>query len=150
MPPLRLPAIWFALLVGIACLSLAVPLRGVADTGTIAAYLAEQPIENLRIQPGALADDPREDFYFVIDVRDPDEFAGGHLPGAVNLPYQGLFDDPARLPADRNEAILLYCDHSMRSTQALMALRLAGYGNVWYLRGGLPRWVQEGRPLVKP
>ncbi|NCA69450.1 MAG: rhodanese-like domain-containing protein [Sphingobacteriia bacterium] len=114
---------------------------------SIGAILAEQPVETLRIQPAALQDDPREDFYFVIDVRPRDEFKTGFIPGAVNLPYHELTSLLERLPEGRDEAILLYCDTALRSMQALLALRLMGYRDVWYLTGGLNRWREEGRPL---
>lgn len=113
----------------------------------LAAYLAAEPMENLRVQPDALQDDPREDFYFVLDVRKPDEFAAGHITGAVNVPYQALTSHLDGLPEGRDEPILIYCDSAQRSTQALMALRLLGYSNVWYLNGGLHRWQREGRPI---
>lgn len=115
---------------------------------TLEAYLAEGPIEALRAPTGALADDPTEDFYFVLDVRTPEEFAAGHIQGAVNVPYTELLAHPDRLPADPGEAILIYCEHATRSTQALMALRLLGYRNVWYLMGGLQQWRQDGRPII--
>ena len=113
-------------------------------------YLATEPIENLRIQPDALQDDPREDFYFVVDVRTPHEFEAGHIRGAVNVPYYELPAHLDRLPADRGEAILVYCESAQRSTHALMALRLLGYDNVWYLNGGITRWQREGRPVIAP
>jgi 3-mercaptopyruvate sulfurtransferase SseA len=53
-------------------------------------YLVAEPIEHLRIQPDALQNDPREDFYFVVDVRPPHEFEAGHLHGAINQPYSTL------------------------------------------------------------
>lgn len=114
----------------------------------LASYLAEQPIENLRIQPDALQDDPTEDFYFVLDVRASDEASGGLIGGALHIPYYDLIAHLDKLPAQRDEAILVYCDSGSRSTQALMALRLVGYSNVWYLNGGVNRWKAEGRPLV--
>lgn len=114
---------------------------------TIGRYLATEPIENLRIQPNALRDDPREDFYFTVDVRTPQEFKDGHIRGAINLPYYELTSHLDRLPSDRGEPILVYCEAAQRSTHALMALRLLGFDNVWYLNGGTTRWQREGRPL---
>jgi len=94
-------------------------------------YLAMEPIENLRLQPDALQNDPREDFYFVVDVRTPHEYEAGHIRGAINLPYSQVPAHLDRLPADRGGPILIYCEAAQRSTQTLMALRLLGYGNVW-------------------
>jgi rhodanese-related sulfurtransferase len=135
-----------ALFLMLAC----VPARAAGNNfkTAIENYLTAEPIENLRIQPDALQDDPREDFYFVVDVRTPHEFEAGHIRGAVNLPYYQVPAHLDRLPADRGEPILLYCEAAQRSTQALMALRLLGYSNVWYLNGGITRWQREGRPIV--
>lgn len=124
---------------------------GAAEPGlheALRGYLAEGPIEALRVQPGVLADDPREDLYFVLDVRTPEEFAAGHIEGAVNVPYTDLLAHLDRLPSDTSEAILIYCEHATRSNQALMALRLLGYRNVGYLNGGLERWSRQGRPII--
>jgi|GEM_PF-677276 len=129
--------------------------RGLADAPEqllrerITAYLAATPVESFRIAPSALSDDPRDDFYIVIDVRNPDEFALARLPGAVNLPYHELLARIDRLPVDRATPILLYCDAALRATQALMALRLLGYDDVWYLNGSLPRWIAEDRPVER-
>ncbi|MGF1643677.1 MAG: rhodanese-like domain-containing protein [Thiotrichales bacterium] len=122
-----------------------------ADSGlkeAINGYLAEQPIENLRIQPNALQDDPRDDFYFVFDVRPSDELSTGLIKGAVHAPYYELIGNLDKLPASKDDAILVYCDTGPRSTQVVMALRLLGYSNVWYLNGGVTRWQAESRPLV--
>jgi phage shock protein E len=116
----------------------------------IGGYLAAEPIENLRIQPEALSDDPRDDFYFVLDVRSEQQFAQGHIAGAVNIPYSGLVEHLAELPGDSSTPILVYCENAQRSTQALMALSLLGYPSAYYLMGGLKRWMEEGRPIEEP
>jgi rhodanese-related sulfurtransferase len=136
-----------SLLAALALLGCVLPAWGANDgvREAIGAYLAAQPIESLRVQPGPLQDDPREDFYFVVDVRTPAEFEAGHIRGAVNVPYHMLTAQLDALPARSDEALLLYCETATRGTQALMALKLLGHRNVWYLHGGLHRWQQEGR-----
>lgn len=146
MTALKLPALTLALLlaggtaVG-ADQSLATAIGG---------YLGAEPIENLRIQPGALSDDPRDDFYFVLDVRGEDQFVHGHIAGAVNIPYSRLVERLGELPGDPSTPILVYCENAQRSTQALMALSLLGYPSAYYLMGGLKRWQEEGRRLETP
>jgi rhodanese-related sulfurtransferase len=118
-----------------------------APRAAIGAYLAASPIESARIQPDALADDPRDDLYVVLDVRSRDEFAKGHIAGAINVPYQELVGHLDSLPARPDDVVLVYCETTTRSTQAMMALRLLGYRNVSYLAGGVIRWQKDGRPV---
>ena len=146
MAALKLPALTLALL--LAGVTAANADQSFATA--IGAYLAAEPIENLRLQPGALSDDPRDDCYFVVDVRAEDQFAHGHIAGAVNIPYSRLVQRLGDLPSDPSTPILLYCENAQRSTQAVMALSLLGYPSVYYLMGGLKRWQDEGRPLETP
>ncbi len=62
---------------------------------------------------------------FLLDVRDPDEFAQGHLPGSVNIPLPQLRQDPSALPKDR--PILIYCQVGQRGYYAVRYLRQHGY-----------------------
>jgi phage shock protein E len=74
----------------------------------------------------------------LVDVRSPEEFASGHLPGAVNLPVQEL---DARLgelgPNDR--PLVLYCRSGNRSARAAATLTRAGHKDVHNL-GAMSRW----------
>ncbi len=67
----------------------------------------------------------------VIDVRTPEEFASGHVDGAINIPYDTI---SAKLPAlskiDKNENILLYCRSGRRSAIAKQSLAELGYRKV--------------------
>lgn len=113
------------------------------------AYMGAEPIENYLLQPGALPDDPRDEFFVVIDVRTSEEVAEGHIPGAIHIPYYRLGDLLHLLAGDLDMPVLLYCSRTgMRSTHALMALRMLGYQNAWYLVGGIDRWAEEGRPVA--
>ena len=71
----------------------------------------------------------------LIDVRDRDEFATGHIPGAVNVPLTEiapLFDDP-----DRAEPMIFVCESGIRSLQAANFARIAGLSNVRSIDGGM-------------
>lgn len=88
----------------------------------------------------------------IIDVREPDEYAGGHLPGAINLP-RGLLEfklsgTPALEPRDLN--VVLYCKTSGRAALAAVAMHSMGYLNVASIAGGFDAWVEAGKPVVKP
>lgn len=80
-----------------------------------------------------------------VDVREPDEFAAGHLPGAVNVPLSTLRGSPPQLPDA--PAYVLYCSHGVRSRTAAERLSAAGVAGVRHLEGGLGRWAG---PMTAP
>lgn len=96
------------------------------------------------ISAGELAALPGEPT--IIDVREPDEFAQGHVPGAVNIPLGQL---PRRLqdvPSD--EAVYVICLSGGRSAQASALLAQQGRDAVDVL-GGMTQWRRNGLPLAK-
>ena len=77
----------------------------------------------------------------VIDVREPDEYAGGHVPGAQSLP---LGDLPARLQElPRDQTLYLVCQSGGRSMKAADQLAAAGY-DVRSVAGGTTAWTGAG------
>lgn len=80
----------------------------------------------------------------LIDVREPQEFAAGHVAGAQNMPMSAF--DPARLPQDK--PLVLICRSGGRSAQALSRARGAGVENVRHYRGGVIGWANSGGELV--
>ena len=88
----------------------------------------------------------------VIDVREPDEYAAGHLQGAVNLPRGLLEFKLSGNPAleRRDLAVVLYCKTSGRAALAAASMQAMGYLNVVSIAGGYDAWVAAGKPVVKP
>ncbi|MFZ5479726.1 MAG: sulfurtransferase [Myxococcota bacterium] len=87
----------------------------------------------------------------IVDVRDPDEFAGarkygeaagGHVPGAINVPWRDLVGASEPLPRDRE--ILLYCTGGVRSAIAWLWLVESGYSEVKQYDGSWWEWSQAG------
>lgn len=75
----------------------------------------------------------------LIDVREPNEVAGGTLPGAVNIP---LGDLPARAgELDASRRVVLLCRSGGRSGQAAEFLAASGFGDVVNLTGGMLAWA---------
>jgi len=88
----------------------------------------------------------------LIDVREPEEYAAGHLQGAVNLP-RGLLEfklsgNPALERRDLN--VVLYCKTSGRAALSAASMQAMGYLNVTSIAGGYDAWVAAGKPVVKP
>lgn len=99
-----------------------------------------------------LADQANGMNYFIIDVREPDEYAADHIENAVNIPLRSLLQDPSLLPESKTTPILLYCHTQKRATHALVVLRELGYSNVWNLDGGWAAYQEwtANNPLPTP
>lgn len=76
---------------------------------------------------------------YLIDVREPHEFQGGHIYGAVNIPLSRLGDKWSAIPKDKE--LFLYCQSGMRSKRAASILVKKGLGPVSHLRGGFSSWT---------
>ena len=85
-------------------------------------------VEEFRSIPGAL----------LLDVRTPEEFREGHIPGSRNLPLQDLEEAPAVIESEA-VPVFLYCRSGNRSATAARILRSMGYRNVTDL-GGINAW----------
>ena len=81
----------------------------------------------------------------VVDVREPEEFAAGHIPGALNVPQADLATRLEELPRDR--PLFLVCQAGYRSLRSAQFLRQVGYEQVASVRGGTEAWRAAGRPL---
>ncbi|MFW5816005.1 MAG: ThiF family adenylyltransferase [Wenzhouxiangella sp.] len=79
-----------------------------------------------------------------LDVRERDEFAAGHIPGAVNLPLSELLNGQARPPA--GSRCVLYCESGVRCRSAAAILKRFDYQDIRGLRGGLPAWQAAACP----
>lgn len=81
----------------------------------------------------------------VVDVREPGEFAGGHIPGAINLPLSRF--DPGQLPKAKDKRIVLNCAGGIRSAKALKMCSDIPVDT--HLKGGMGAWNRAGLPVEK-
>ena len=96
----------------------------------------------------------------VVDVREPEEFAEGHVPGAVNIP-RGLLEfevdghpavnyETAEALSHRERPVVLYCLSGGRSALAAEALQRLGFVNPMSLQHGILGWADAGHPVETP
>lgn len=85
--------------------------------------------------------------HLLVDVRTPEEFAGGHIEGAVNIPLQSLEQRMGEIPQDK--PVVLYCRSGNRSNTAAQILARAGYTDIYDL-GGVITWQAQGLALTAP
>lgn len=82
----------------------------------------------------------------LIDVREVDEFAAGHVPGAINLPMSQLNERFGELPA---EAFDVICQSGGRSARVVEALEARGF-DATNVEGGTGEWIAQGRSVEQP
>lgn len=83
---------------------------------------------------------------YLLDVREPDEWAAGHAPRAAHLPMMEIPGRIAELPDDRD--IVVVCRVGSRSAQVVAYLAAQGLDRVANLDGGMFAWHAAGRPIV--
>ena len=76
----------------------------------------------------------------ILDVRSKREFAAGHVPGAVNIPFNQVSSRFAEVPGVQADELVLYCGHGPRAYMAATALRNAGRRRIVYLTGHFSGW----------
>jgi rhodanese-related sulfurtransferase len=82
-----------------------------------------------------------EGAFTLVDVREPHEFAAGHIPGSVNMPLSQF--DPDALPAGR---VVFSCAAGIRSAHAAAFAQAAGRDSREHYKGGYKDWIAAGEP----
>lgn len=110
-----------------------------APAAAVALMSQEALLEHLSRHP---------DHLYVLDVRTPQEYAEGHVPGAVNVPQDQLASRLAEVPKDKD--VVIYCRSGRRSALAADVLAANGYSRLSHLEGDMNAWIAKGRPVEKP
>jgi rhodanese-related sulfurtransferase len=82
----------------------------------------------------------------LLDVRTPEEYASGHVPGARNLPIDQLPARSGELAAYRDQPVVVYCERGPRGAKAAEDLTAAGFTSVRSLAGHMSAWREAGLP----
>ncbi|MCJ7726019.1 MAG: rhodanese-like domain-containing protein [Acidimicrobiia bacterium] len=129
----------------ILALALAASLATVACGGTDTAI--EPKLETVTASAFAGIVDTAQADLVILDVRTPDEFVAGHIPGAVNVDYYepSFRNDLDAL--DKDVPYALYCRSGNRSGDTLATMRDLGFTNVSELGGGIITWLEAGYPI---
>jgi rhodanese-related sulfurtransferase len=85
----------------------------------------------------------------IVDVREPVEFAAGHLRDAKNIPLKELSQRVGELEKFKSRTAIVVCQTGVRSSQATGQLKNAGFAEVYSLEGGLEAWQAQGLPVAK-
>ncbi len=85
----------------------------------------------------------------VIDVCGADEFAAGHVKGALHVPLNELETRLAGVAKNKSQPLIMVCASGMRSKRAQAAAQKLGYEKVHSLQGGLAAWKEANLPVAK-
>jgi phage shock protein E len=86
----------------------------------------------------------------ILDVRSEEEFAEGHIPGALNIPHDQLGDRLSEIDASKTDEIVVHCRSGHRAGIAEKVLIEAGYSDVRDLDGHMNGWQSGGYPIEEP
>jgi len=83
----------------------------------------------------------------IFDVRTPEEYEAGHIPGAINIPHDRLADRIGEFAPYQDMEVVVYCRSGKRAGIAETALAAAGFRNVKDLEGHMQQWEADGYPM---
>jgi len=118
--------------------SLAALLSGLACADGAPTVSQEQLLERINGNDSELV---------VLDVRTAQEFAAGHVPGAINISHDELEARLPELEADRDRDVVVYCRSGKRAGLALDMLEKAGFKRLYHLEGDYLGWAAASRPV---
>lgn len=123
-----------------------------AEQATTAVSVAADPAFDLATLPDEInaqtvAAIQERDDVFLIDVREPEEYDAGHIPGITLIPMNEVAARLGEIPTDKK--VILTCRSGNRSGQVAQFLREQGYDNVHNMQGGILAWQAAGFPVEK-
>tara|TARA_R110000744_G_scaffold178292_2_gene297228 strand:- start:219 stop:608 length:390 start_codon:yes stop_codon:yes gene_type:complete len=85
----------------------------------------------------------------VLDVRSAEEFAAGHIKGAINISHEQINDNLSKIIAFKDQTVVVHCRSGRRAVSAENDLRAAGFSDLRHLEGDIKGWQAADLPLVK-
>jgi rhodanese-related sulfurtransferase len=83
----------------------------------------------------------------VLDVRSPDEYRVGHVPGAINIPHRQIGARLDELTEAKQRGLVVYCEGGPRTEYAESVLRQAGFEQLYHLEGDMGAWRMNRLPV---
>src|SRR5262245_4545473 len=123
---------------------------GIAAAAALALAACQRAPEPTRptITGAELADDIRKgNAPVILDVRTPEEFGAGHIPGALNVPVDQLAARLPELGIAKTSEVVVHCERGPRAAKAEAILGESGYQNVVDLQGHMKGWRESGLPV---
>jgi rhodanese-related sulfurtransferase len=140
----------FAFVLSMATLTFAQATKPAGPPAVVKEMIAKAKaaIKTVSAEDVKAAIDKKEKAVF-LDVRDPQEYAGGHLPGAINVSRGTLEFNIWSKVSDQNAKIYVYCKTAGRSALATKTLNDLGYKNAVLMDAQFEDWIKKGYPVVR-
>ena len=87
--------------------------------------------------------------WLLSDVRSPEEYADGHIPGAINMPHKSIDEYISELQEYKDKPIILYCRSGRRAKLAMKVLQEQDFTDVMHLEGDILGWNEAGYAVEK-
>lgn len=91
----------------------------------------------------------QKDNVMIVDVRSKEEFAAGHVPGAINIPHTEIAQNMDKLADHKQSKIVLYCKSGRRAGIAENYLSSHGFTQLYHLKGDMNGWYGAGLKVSK-
>lgn len=101
------------------------------------------------LSPETLLSSPPDDV-LILDVRSAEEYARGHVPGALNIPHTEVGARLDELSGAQHRPVVVYCEKGGRAGQAEATLLAAGFTDLHHLEGDMSAWRAAGRVVETP
>jgi rhodanese-related sulfurtransferase len=125
-------------------------MAAAAFTFAVASHAGDTPPTPRIDQASLLKRIEKKDASLVIlDVRTPEEYAAGHVPGAINIPYTHLPSRISEVADAADKDIVVYCTVGVRAEKGAERLRENGFTKLLHLDGDMKAWEAQKRPLEK-
>ena len=85
----------------------------------------------------------------ILDVRSPEEYKDGHVPGAINIPHDQLDSRLAEIGSYKNKDVVVYCTGGGRAGKAAKILNSSGFSKLQHLNGDMSAWLSNGKLPVE-
>jgi len=96
-----------------------------------------------------LLSQPKDSKLLILDVRTPQEFAQGHVPGAVNISHTEIENRLSEILKGKDEPVVVYCRSGVRAGKALDILKQQGFSDLHHLQGGMLGWEKAQLAIEK-
>jgi rhodanese-related sulfurtransferase len=109
----------------------------------------QEPFQRISVQD---ADKKREEGVAIIDCREADEYAEGHVPGAPLIPHMSVFqriDEVEQIAGGKDKPLMFICAKGQRSAVASEFAAAAGFTDLYNVEGGTDAWLEAGLPSEK-
>ncbi|MAR91358.1 MAG: rhodanese-like domain-containing protein [Pseudomonadota bacterium] len=91
----------------------------------------------------------RQGLITAIDVRTPEEYSQGHVPGAINVPHDRIQQQLDKIEHLKHQPILIYCRSGRRAALAEATLSQLGFETIYHLQGDMNAWKKNRLPVTQ-